>query len=380
MTIKKAILSLAAVVTAAGAWAQSGTFSISGNCDALGDSARVYIIVPGTSKEDVKQDIALGNGFDLSYAIDGPRQCYIMALNDGKPDGDNRIMVPAMPGENAVITGNGDKFDISGSQFYQDYGAAMQCLKAPKEAYENFIGGLYARMAMGEDEEAVSALYDEQAPALIQALSDAVRGYIAAHPDQEASAAIVTEAGEDVEEIEQTAALLSDRVKNSPASIFYKATLESAKRAAEREARQNALVGQPAPDFTLVDINGNPLTLSSLQGKWVILDFWGAWCKWCIKGMPDMKEYYAKYSDKLQILGIDCNDTMEKWKAAVEREELPWLHVYNPMDATDDVNPVKLYGVSGFPTKVVINPEGVVAKVIVGEDPAFYNYLDSVLN
>ena len=115
-----------------------------------------------------------------------------------------------------------------------------------------------------------------------------------------------------------------------------------------------------APDFTLMDINGKPLALSSLRGKWVIIDFWGSWCGWCIKGMPKMKEYYAKYQDKLEILGVDCNDTVEKWKAAVD-------------------NPVELYGVQGFPTKVVVDPQGKVAKIIVGEAPGFYDYLDEVL-
>ena len=43
---------------------------------------------------------------------------------------------------------------------------------------------------------------------------------------------------------------------------------------------------QAAPDFTLNDINGKPLSLSDLKGKWVILDFWGSWCPWCIKGFP----------------------------------------------------------------------------------------------
>ena len=46
-----------------------------------------------------------------------------------------------------------------------------------------------------------------------------------------------------------------------------------------------------APDFTLNDINGQPPKLSSLRGKYVILDFWGSWCVWCIKGFPKMKEY-----------------------------------------------------------------------------------------
>ena len=91
-----------------------------------------------------------------------------------------------------------------------------------------------------------------------------------------------------------------------------------------------------------------------------------------------MKEYYAKYSGKLEILGVDCNDTVEKWKKAVKEHELPWKHVYCDMEV-EEGNPLGLYAVRGFPTKVVVDPQGNVAKVIVGEDPAFYDYLDEVL-
>ena len=101
---------------------------------------------------------------------------------------------------------------------------------------------------------------------------------------------------------------------------------------ARKEAEAKIKEGLPAPDFTLNDLNGQPLALSSLRGKYVVLDFWGSWCGWCIKGIPDMKKYYEKYKGKLEILGIDCRDTEEKWKAAVEKHELPWLHVRNAGD------------------------------------------------
>ena len=58
-----------------------------------------------------------------------------------------------------------------------------------------------------------------------------------------------------------------------------------------------------APDFELPDLQGNPLKLSSLRGKYVVLDFWGSWCIWCIRGIPGMKEAYSKYKDKMEILG-----------------------------------------------------------------------------
>lgn len=129
-----------------------------------------------------------------------------------------------------------------------------------------------------------------------------------------------------------------------------------------------------APDFTLNDINGNPLSLSSLKGKYVVLDFWGSWCGWCIKGIPQMKEYYAKYAGKFEILGIDCNDPVEKWKEAVKKYELPWLHVY----CTSESTVLADYAIQGFPTKIVVGPDGNIVKTIVGEDPAFYEFLDEL--
>lgn len=131
-----------------------------------------------------------------------------------------------------------------------------------------------------------------------------------------------------------------------------------------------------APDFTLNDINGKSLTLSSLRGKYVILDFWGSWCPWCIKGFPMMKEYYAKYEGKFEILGIDCGDTQHKWKNAVKEYELPWLHVYNPKSSSVLAD----YGIEGFPTKIIIDPEGEIVETVEGEDPAFYTLLDQLFN
>lgn len=147
------------------------------------------------------------------------------------------------------------------------------------------------------------------------------------------------------------------------------------KKRAEEESEKKQAAGVEAPDFTLNDINGNPLTLSSLRGKYVLLDFWGSWCYWCIKGIPQMKEYYNKYKGKYEVLGIDCNDPVDKWKAAVKEHDLPWLHVYNERG---NGKVLEAYGIQGFPTKILIGPDGKIVKTIVGEDPAFYTFMDEL--
>ncbi len=130
-----------------------------------------------------------------------------------------------------------------------------------------------------------------------------------------------------------------------------------------------------APEFTLMDINGDQLSLSELKGKWVILDFWGSWCPWCIKGFPALKEAYKQYNGKVEVIGIDCGDTEEVWKDAVKKHELPWLQVYNPKGSSL----TEQYGIQGFPTKFIIDPEGRIANVTIGEDPAFFDVLNTLV-
>ena len=136
--------------------------------------------------------------------------------------------------------------------------------------------------------------------------------------------------------------------------------------------------GGIAPDFALKDPKGKTVTLSSHRGKWVVLDFWGSWCSWCIKGMPRMKSVYEQYADKLEFIGIACGDKEETWRVAVERLKLPWIHVIDPMEAPVKESVAARYAVEGYPTKVIITPEGMIHKIFKGESKEFYDELKAL--
>ena len=142
------------------------------------------------------------------------------------------------------------------------------------------------------------------------------------------------------------------------------------------EAQKSVADGMMAPEFTLKDINGKDVSLSSFRGKYVVLDFWGSWCGWCIKGVPEMKKMYSKYSNRIEVIGIACRDTEEAWRSCVEENELPWTNLIN----SDGENSVpERYAVSGYPTKIIIDTEGRILKTVVGESPEFYSYIDSIM-
>lgn len=140
------------------------------------------------------------------------------------------------------------------------------------------------------------------------------------------------------------------------------------------EAQKRVSVGSIAPDFELKSIQGNTVKLSDFKGKFVVIDFWGAWCYWCMKGLPQMKEAYAKYKDKVEFIGVDVRDKEEVWKSTVAKNEMNWVHVMNL--TTTDV-PV-LYGVSGYPTKFILDSERHIVARIIGESPEFYKQLDEL--
>ena len=299
------------------------------------------------------------------------------------------ISFPGMPGEEVVVKGSIRDHTISGSNFYTDY-AEVQRLLAPytKQLTEKRIEieqlwadlGLRDNTVKGKQKVKNQKIYDEaketyraEIGKLYNQQTETIIRYIKEHPRQETAITLLSSVPTD--SIESLAKGINRIVANGRMKPAIEALKKQAENEQMRKAAKDAIKeGVQAPDFTLDDINGKPLTLSSLRGKWVILDFWGSWCGWCIKGMPAMKEYYKNYSGKFEIIGVDCRDTVEKWKAAVEKHELPWLHVYNK---AADGTPEK-YGVEGYPTKIIIDPQGNINKIVIGEDEAFYQYLDQL--
>ncbi len=137
-----------------------------------------------------------------------------------------------------------------------------------------------------------------------------------------------------------------------------------------------AAEGSLAPEFTLTAPDGKSISLSDFKGKHLVLDFWGTWCKWCVKGIPDMKEYYEKYSGQFEMLSIDIGDDEATWKRAIVNYGMKWKHGITYEAEAQAL--AKAYALEGFPTKMVIDPEGRIIKIIVGESPDFYKYLDDL--
>lgn len=135
-------------------------------------------------------------------------------------------------------------------------------------------------------------------------------------------------------------------------------------------------VGQLVPTIkTSRTYDGKPFDLAEYKGKYVLIDFWGTWCGACISGMPQMKKFAEKHADKLVLLGI-AKDNRETWEQYLSKSEWNWKQI---VAGEGEEDYVVRFNVQGFPTKILIGPDGKILKRTVGEDPAFYEELEHLM-
>lgn len=133
------------------------------------------------------------------------------------------------------------------------------------------------------------------------------------------------------------------------------------------ELNRNVKVGDHFVDFEQMNANGKKVKLSDIKGKYILLDFWAAWCGPCLEENPSLVLTYKQFKDKgFAILGVSADDNKSLWLNAIKKDQLPWENV---SDLKGDKNEAALiYGISAYPTNYLIDEKGkIIAKNLRGE-------------
>jgi len=126
-------------------------------------------------------------------------------------------------------------------------------------------------------------------------------------------------------------------------------------------------VGSIAPDFTLKTIDGKAISLSSMKGKVLLVDFWASWCGPCRQENPNVVKVYNEFKNKgFDVLGVSLDNDKDAWQGAIKKDELTWNHVSDLKGWDSEV--VKSYSITGIPFTLLLDKEGkIIAKNLRGE-------------
>ena len=324
----------------------------------------------------IKTNIATG---------DSPKYFQLIAHQYSMRKGDHTLPSPAGIIRNFITTGDNIRMALTaldnnleakvnrGSQANKDIADVRNSYR--KLAYEYFalitgqkgqeLSAKERNIAFGESFEAMNRVIEE---------------FVNNNPDKEASLFLLfslqLSSNQVVKHLGALDSSLITEEWNEVNTFYERAKTINDVREKARKMIDNK---EMAFDFTQTDINGNEFTLSSLRGKWVVLDFWGSWCGPCMRGVPMMKRYYDRYRSNIEIVGIACNDKQEQWRKAVEKNEMSWINIFHDEDTLPANSIMMNYAVANFPTKVIITPEGRLHKVFVGETEEFYTEIDNIM-
>jgi thiol-disulfide isomerase/thioredoxin len=248
---------------------------------------------------------------------------------------------------------------ISGTKAQSDY-LAYNVKMNPLQAQYKVIVDRYFKAKAAKDSVELKQISVDAKP-VMASMESTLDGFIFSHPDSYFSAELILNnrmAVIDVVKFDPYYKALSPRVLSS----------FTGKKITEKYNKAKQFAVGKAIDFTLPDAKGNEFKLSSLKGKYVLVDFWASWCVPCRAENPFLLKAYAELKDKnFTIVGVSLDDQRANWLKAVEMDKLPWTQVSDVKGFKTEV--AVRFGISAIPQNVLLDPEGkVIAKDLRGED------------
>jgi peroxiredoxin len=288
--------------------------------------------------------------FDMEGTVDYP-QLVVLAIK-----GQRGGLSFYVENSDIMIHGQADSLftaSVTGSKTQSEYDAYKASFDETNSEMSTLFDS-YREARMSGDEEAAASI-EQELNALDEKQTELKKEFIAGHPSSYVTPEVISEISYYLEADEMEAMLSSlDTTLNKVQSI---------RTMKDRLVKLKAVaVGQKAPDFTLNDVDGNPVSLYSKLGgntKLLLVDFWAAWCPPCREENPNVVKIWKEYNKKgFDVLGVSLDRTREDWVKAIEDDKLTWTHVSDLKYW--DTEPRILYAVSAIPSNFLIDGDGVI--------------------
>ena len=267
--------------------------------------------------------------------------------------------------ENSTISIHGSldslfKADITGSKTNDEYKSYIESNKSLSEAYQSLNAAYIETMKVGDSDHItmIRSRIDSAGKEMIKNQKE----FVVNNPASFVTPAFLTGLSGSLEVNE-----LESYINNLDAVV---SDLPPVKILKEKVAAMHAVeIGKKAPDFTMNDVDGKPVSLSSKIGtKLLLFDFWAAWCEPYRDDSPNTVKTYNEFHKKgFDILGVSLDNNKEDWLKAIKDDKLAWTHV-SELDSRNN-SAATLYVVNTIPSNFLLDEQGIIiGKNLRGED------------
>ena len=345
--------------------AQSGKFTIKGKVGDLNSPAKVYLRYVNDGNT-INDSLVLKNGkFRFEGEIAEPLRASLSLNHTGEGRTMDGLVLFLEKGKIKIESKDSIKHArVKGGKVNADLQQLNLALKGVSEKSANLNLEYGALSAEQRKDKSIMAGIQEKSEAITAERREVQKKFIGENPQSVISLDALksyTGYAPQYDEVEPMFQSLSPAIKNSRSGLEYAARLEKVKMTS---------VGAMAPDFTQNDPEGNPVSLASFKGKYVLIDFWASWCGPCRVENPNLVKAYQAFKDKnFTVLGISLDQAngREKWLKAIADDKLEWTHVSDLAFWNNAV--AKQYGINAIPQNFLVSPDGkIIAKNIRGEE------------